>query len=489
MKPHLALLGKSIVVYGLGDLLAKSLGLIAIPLYTRLLTPDDYGVISVAAAVSAVASVITNFGISGAAIRAYYEENSFDNHVIAVSTGFWAITAWSGCVLAVALVLAVPLSALFFGTGARWTVIVLAFLGVPFVQILAYTQDILRIHFRTWSVIALSLGSQIVQIALAYVFIARFDMGTTGFFVSLIVANLAATFLGVAFIWRELRMRFSRRLAREYAAIGSPIALSGLANNLFAVTDRNVLSRFVGLDAAGMLTVATSIASMMYLVTGAFGRGWSAIAWKMRQEMPDYKAAYVDILLYFLTVISVAAVGLSCFAPEVVAIMTPPSYRGAAGAIPPLAIYMFANGSTQVTALGIGLTGRTGYLATLYWSAALLNLVLDLVFVRFWGMLGVAWATTCVEVALTIALAVVTQRLHPLPYDIRRLAALSLVFLGFVVMTYALPSGFVLPIVLLKLCFVGVYCIMLLVLRIITPSDLTAALSFARIGRNAESKT
>jgi hypothetical protein len=45
-KEDLALLLRNSIVYGLGEVLPKGISLILIPLYTRFLSPPDYGILS-----------------------------------------------------------------------------------------------------------------------------------------------------------------------------------------------------------------------------------------------------------------------------------------------------------------------------------------------------------------------------------------------------------------------------------------------------------
>ena len=65
MYKELKDLTKHSVVYGIPDLVRKSVGFLMIPVYTRFLTPDDYGIMSLLMLFTTFASVIVSVGQYG----------------------------------------------------------------------------------------------------------------------------------------------------------------------------------------------------------------------------------------------------------------------------------------------------------------------------------------------------------------------------------------------------------------------------------------
>jgi len=72
---------KGASIYGLGDVLVKASGFFLIPLYTRVLTPADYGIVGYLQVFLDIATVIVAFGVHGAQTR-YYYENSADTQMM-----------------------------------------------------------------------------------------------------------------------------------------------------------------------------------------------------------------------------------------------------------------------------------------------------------------------------------------------------------------------------------------------------------------------
>ena len=66
-------LGKHAVIYGLGGLIQRIVAVLLLPLYTRYLTPEDYGSIEVLVALSAVVFALLRAGIQSSFFRFYFQ--------------------------------------------------------------------------------------------------------------------------------------------------------------------------------------------------------------------------------------------------------------------------------------------------------------------------------------------------------------------------------------------------------------------------------
>ena len=76
MKNDLKKLLKHSAVYGTGTVMGKLVGFIMLPIYTRFLTPEDYGTYQLLVFTSNIISMVIAVGISHAVLRFYYFENT-----------------------------------------------------------------------------------------------------------------------------------------------------------------------------------------------------------------------------------------------------------------------------------------------------------------------------------------------------------------------------------------------------------------------------
>src|SRR5688572_23916456 len=72
--------------YGIGATLPRLMSLLLLPVYTRFLTPHDYGLLDLADALTAVLALAMRFGLPGAVSRFYYDHREGPELASYVST-------------------------------------------------------------------------------------------------------------------------------------------------------------------------------------------------------------------------------------------------------------------------------------------------------------------------------------------------------------------------------------------------------------------
>src|SRR5438034_5773429 len=101
-------------IYGLGSIVARIVGVLLLPLYTRYLSPTDYGLIETLIALSAVLTALVAQGMKSAFFRFYFDSTELERRLLVVRTAFWYVLAASTAVLIAGIALAPPISWLLF---------------------------------------------------------------------------------------------------------------------------------------------------------------------------------------------------------------------------------------------------------------------------------------------------------------------------------------------------------------------------------------
>src|SRR4051812_50065907 len=81
------------MVYGLGSIVARVLGVLLLPLYTRYLSPSDYGLIETLVALSAVLTALVAQAMKSAFFRFYFDSSEPARRLLVVRTAFWYVMA------------------------------------------------------------------------------------------------------------------------------------------------------------------------------------------------------------------------------------------------------------------------------------------------------------------------------------------------------------------------------------------------------------
>src|SRR5262245_4899090 len=82
-------LARHSAIYGLGGLVSRFIAILLLPLYTRYLTPADYGAVETLLALLAVFVTILRGGISSAFFRFWFDSDDPDHRRLVLRTSFW----------------------------------------------------------------------------------------------------------------------------------------------------------------------------------------------------------------------------------------------------------------------------------------------------------------------------------------------------------------------------------------------------------------
>src|SRR5947208_1871025 len=146
-------------IYGLGSIVARVLGVLLLPLYTRYLSPSDYGLIETLVALSAVLTALVAQGMKSAFFRFYFDSAEPARRHLVVRTAFWYVMAASTVATALGIVLASQISWLLFGTHGHGGLVIAAFVGLWAALNYEQMTSLFRVEQRSTAYVAATLAN------------------------------------------------------------------------------------------------------------------------------------------------------------------------------------------------------------------------------------------------------------------------------------------------------------------------------------------
>ena len=132
MRSHLIALGRQSLVYGLGGAVLQLVGLITLPVYARVFTPAEYGVIELATVAFTLLIIAVDAGLGAAMQREYFDVPEEDRRARTTVTSTATITSVAlATLLAIpAILLREPLAGWLFDDRSQSDIVVLVALSV-----------------------------------------------------------------------------------------------------------------------------------------------------------------------------------------------------------------------------------------------------------------------------------------------------------------------------------------------------------------------
>jgi O-antigen/teichoic acid export membrane protein len=410
-------------VYGLADAVGKGLSLVLFPIFTRILTPAEYGAMEVIGTVTFLLSAVLVLGLDNATTRHYFAAEHRERQDIVLGTALIA-SGVSYFVGTLPFLLAHGLlTRILFRTLEFDSAVALALAGLPFTLLTAFSLQTFRRLLQPWPFAAFSIASLLLTISFNLLLVWQLRWGVRGVYASTLIASSVTAIGGLWFTRRYFKLHLDRRLLASLLRFGVPLVPAGLCLWGLSLVDRLFLVRLSTLTEVGLYSTANRLTSVLAFGVSAFQMAWGPFAFSI-SETEDARPAYANVLNYYLGWGGFGVLGLGLFAAEALSILTPPQYHGAAVAVPALAIGALAYGAYTLVAIGVNLANRTAQVSITLAGAALLNLLLCVLLIPRFGMLGAAYATALSWVGAAMHLSAVSQKAYWIPYDWKRAAAI-----------------------------------------------------------------
>lgn len=293
-------------IYLIGNVLTKVISFLMLPLYTKYLSPTDYGTYDLNVAYITFLSTILFFDLWDGILRFMFDAKKIEDKkkvvgtgivICAISTSIYAISVFS---LGNLLGIKFKLLLFFFG------------LFTNLQNIVGYTAR----GFSKNSIFAVGgvIGSA-VQVIFNIVFIAYLRLGyqymyvaaCIGLVVNILLVGHAVKFISIMFD----RKSFDKNLLKSMLNFSIPLSINSVAYWFLTSYNKVIIQHTLSIAANGMYAIANKFSMVLQLLTQCFQLAWQELTYSKASMSQDemgkfYTMAtneYVKFMLLGLTII------------------------------------------------------------------------------------------------------------------------------------------------------------------------------------------
>jgi len=429
MFAHFKRLANQIIFYGLGDAISRLVAVLILPIFTRYLTPADYGVASLLTVTNSLIVSLSDFGLVSSIIRLYRHETPAKQREM-IATAQLTMVASTLLIAILAIPFAGAISQFFFKTDAYRYIVMLNFFTIPLTKVLTAPLVRFRIEEKAKLFAGINALQTILMIGLNFFLVVSLHRGVNGLFEGPFLSALFfAIFIG-GYSLKTNGWHYSWPLFKKMAVFGAPLILNSVSMWIINWADRFLLSRFVSLSEVGLYTLGYSIGMAISLPVSAFIAAWPPFYMAVSEDN-QAKKIYSSIFTYYSLIIGFCVLIVAVFGRDYFYFFTANNFHAAAAIVPLIALAYGLRGHFSITAAAAYLTKKT-YLVTLTELIAMaINIGLILALVPFYGRLGAAWATLISFLVLPVSMWLLTKRDYPISYEWKRL--FQIVFIGIII--------------------------------------------------------
>jgi O-antigen/teichoic acid export membrane protein len=418
--------------YQFGDILAKGLALLTVPLYTRHLDTKAYGAAETLLTAVILFSILARAGIGEAFIRFYFDDEDAERRERIARTATAAV-AWTTTLASLlALVFAAPLSELLVGFRDP-LLLDCAVLGLWAFTNLEMVYAQLRVDERKRAYVYASGANVAMTVAFTVLLVVFANQGARG----LLLGNFGASALVVLGLWWTLRGRVSLRVrGSDLAAMlrfGLPTVPADASVYALQVADRFYLFRVFSQGAAGQYAIAIKLATVVFVAVRGFQYAWPPLAYSIEDD-EEAARLYSLVSTYYALATGVVVCAVALLGRWMVRLLAAPAYFGAYRALPWLALGWALYGLYLVF---VAIAGRARVTSRSYpagFAGLAVNIALLVALVPHGGaglgLAGAGLALCGAYVAMLLVMYALTRSLFRVGFEWRRLAQLTAILAG-----------------------------------------------------------
>src|SRR6056297_2899639 len=183
------LLAKHSVIYGLGNFLNRAAAFLLLPIYTRFLTPTEYGIKELVGLSTEVAAVAISSSFVSAIYRFYFEYESKKDRNEALSTAIIAVGLIGLAGDGILSLMTKTMASYILDSPNLYYYFILSFCSLWFQSLNEIGNGYLRLEKKSLKYIMFSTGKLVLMIMLNIYFVAILRIGILGVFISTLLAS------------------------------------------------------------------------------------------------------------------------------------------------------------------------------------------------------------------------------------------------------------------------------------------------------------
>lgn len=429
------------MIYGLSTILARIINFLFVPIYTRLLSPESYGVVTEFMAYIAVLQVVLVMGLETGCFRFANKEGVDPKKVYA--NAFVTVFCVSATFLALMIAFAAPISSALgyegYSSCIRYVGGILALDSLTAILFAKLRQESKAMKFailKTVKIITETAANLVLFLWFpkhvdSAGWLLNFIPATPDFSYVIFAIFISCVVCALLFIpdLLKLSFRMDGKLLRQMLAYSLPLMVAALPGVVNDFLDR-ILFRYFDTNAEawrsslGLYQAAVKLAVIMNLFIQMFRYAAEPFFFRRAREK-DSKALYASVQEYFTAFCGLVFLGVILYI-DIIALILGPQFRSAVGVVPVMLLSYMILGMLFNVSMWYKLSGKTNMAIWITLSGLAVTAIVIVLFMPKYSYWAAAFGHLASYIVMFIISSVLGAKYYPIPYRWGRLGCILL---------------------------------------------------------------
>lgn len=393
--------------YTIGNYLLKGLAFFSIPVFTRLMSTEDYGLFNTFAAYESISFVFIGLALHSCIKNAKYRfAEKFDDFLstcmtlMMISFVFWMLM---GRLFLNVIQEKLQLSRMETG------LLLICSMGNALVT---FYTTYAGMEYRYKSFLAASSMNAVLNIILSVVFMRTVfrDNPYLGRVFGTCIPLVMLSGFVILYFYRKSPPRLSKIYVKYALKISVPIIPHGISQVVLSQFDRIMIRTISGASQAGLYSFAYNIYMIIQVTASSLNNVWEPWFFE-KMNYNDHTAIKKYATLYSACIMWMSSTVLM-ISPELIKLLAARAYWDSVYVVVPIVIAGYFSFLYTIPVVVEYYYEKTKYIALATGSAAMINVVLNAVFIPFYGYVAAAYTTLATYILYFISHYILSVRLY-----------------------------------------------------------------------------
>lgn len=380
---------KAGIIYIFGSFCAQGLRFITLPIFSRLMSPEDYGYISSYEMWISIITVFIGLQTSATIANAYIDfgHEKIEKYTSSVSiVGSISVAI----ILAIVVLLHNILANLF---ELPFYILILGVVQCYFAYMILMVCGKYRILEKPLSYVLFSISNAIISICMAIFIINSFNNidQYIGYIVGMIISNIVVGLFAMSDIYAKGRCFFNLIMVKYAVKLSTPLILHNLSSILLSRMNQIVLLKFVNASSAGLYSFGNNFAFIVNALYTAFNQAY--IPWYYKQLSLNNIEKVKKMSEKYIKIFTMIVACLIMVIPEIIKIMSTTEYFDVIYIVPIVLFSMYINFLYTFSVNFELYNKKTQYVAFGTMIATAFNIIANILLISLYGIYGAAIST------------------------------------------------------------------------------------------------
>lgn len=414
---------KNTLILSIGTFFPKLVSIITLPVLTAHLTKVEYGTYDLIVTLVSLLLPILTLQIQSAAFRFLIDARDNKKDINKIISNIIVFTVLLSVIALIILFFFLP----GMNSLLKLLVCIYYFIDIIYIMFQQITRGLSFNFYYSISSIILSC----INLALIVLLVGWQSFGLSGVLISLIVAYSVGTLFLIIKIRKKWEFDFSlvsMKNTKELLSYSWPMVFNNLSSWILRLSDRLVITSFLGVEANAVYAVANKIPNLLSMVQSTFSMAWQENATMVSKD-EDASSYYTSMFDNVFCIVASFTGILIASTPILFTLLIKGDYNDAYNQMPLLFIGMMFcclssfQGGIYVAYMKTKQVGITTIVA------AICNLVIDLVLVKHLGITAASIATLVSYLLLFIYRMIDIQKIVTIKYNYKKILPIVLVLI------------------------------------------------------------